>query len=130
MRRACAIIVRVIALDSEGRKIPSVPASYTASYEDNGWVTLRRADAPGQFAHAWLACEAGGNGAWLIVGPRAWVDDVVALVANSWATLGDLHADNGGPATQVKAAWLAAHGAGTIVPARMAGFDDDDGEAL
>ena len=24
--------------------------------------------------------------------------------------------------------WLTEHGAGTVVPVRMAGYDDDDGE--
>lgn len=129
MRRASAIVVRAIALDEVGQKIPALPAAYSASYEDNGWVTLRRDDAPGLFAHAWLACEAGGNGAWVIVGPRAWVDAIVALASRAWATLADLRADGGAVAVAVKNAWLARHGAGTVVPVRMAGFGDDDAEA-
>ena len=128
MRRACAIVVRAIALDAEGRKVPAVPASWSAQYEDNGWVTLRRDAQPGAFMHAWLACEASGSGAWVIVGPRAWVDAVAALASRAWATLADLRADGGAVAVAVKTAWLARHGAGTVVPVRMAGFGDDDAE--
>lgn len=126
-RRSAAIVVRAFALDANGNKVPVVPAGWTAIYEDAGWVTLRRASMPGAFMHAWLACEQGANGVWLLVGPRAWVDAIVALVQYAWSSLPALRADNGAAATQVKAAWVAQHGSAVVV-SRVAGFLDDDGE--
>jgi len=128
VRRSAAIVVRAIDL-LDGYKIPRVPASWRVTPECDGWVTLHpdtsRLDL---FVHAWLACEASGSGAWVIFGPRAMVDAIVALASRSWASLPDLRADGGPVATQVKAAWAARWGAGTTVPIRAAGYHEDDGE--
>lgn len=131
MPRAIAIAVRPWTTNAGGQKVPTVPAQWTAVYEDNGWCTVRHAD--GRWFHAWLACENGANAAFVVEGPRAIVDFIVGSSSRAWATLNDLRADGGAVALAVKAAWLARWEdlgePGVIrVRARIAGYLDDDGE--
>lgn len=126
-RRACALVVRAVVV-IDGYKVPSVPGSWDVTPEADGWSTLYplgRATNPDVYVHAFLGAET-TSGAWFITGPRAVVDQIVALATRSWATLGELRADNGAVATAVKTAWIARWG-GAVIPYRMAGYDEDDG---
>lgn len=126
MRRSAAVVVRPVVV-VDGQKTPAVPPTWRVVPECDGWTTLypnpERVDL---FVHAWLACETTA-GAFVIFGPRALVDAIVAAASRSWTSLAALRADNGAVATAVKTAWLARWG-GAVLPFRVAGYDEDDGE--
>ena len=129
MRRDTAIVVRALVVDAESRPSPAVPVGWDVIVEAGGWCTLYplgREARPDAWIHALLVARDGSNGAWVILGPRAIVDRIVAVAARSWTDLAALRADGGAVATRLKAAWEG--GVGTTVRARMASFLDDDGE--
>ena len=124
-----------------GQKTPKVPATWTVIPESSGWCTVYPNWPDSRFIHCRCCAVSGANAFFALFGPRAWLDQIAALVTYSWPSIAALRADNGTVATQIKAAWLDDRQKdqnGTIVNGlepiqklrqRMAGFADDDGEA-
>lgn len=139
--RSCILVVRQIVTVA-GVATPKVPAGWDVLTESNGWCTIWPGGrtAQGQVIHARMMVQQGANGAFILFGPRTWLDQIQALVTNSWASIAALRADSGATATTIKAAWLddrARDSQGVLLApsdpivalrARMAGFESDDGE--
>lgn len=126
---------------ARGQKVPKVPAGWTVIPESGEWSTLYPNYPDSRFIHARCCAVSGANALFALFGPRAWLDQIAAIVTYSWPSIAALRADNGTVATQIKAAWLddrLRDQNGTLINGsepvqmlrhRMAGFSDDDGES-
>ena len=117
-------------------KTPRVPAGWDVVPECFGFASLYPNGRGGIVVHSLCAAVSGANGLFVLFGPRAALDKIAAIVANSWPSVANLRADTGAVAQQVKAAWPDDRSEAQIsngdpvvaIRSRMAGFLDDDGE--
>lgn len=108
MARSYLIVQRAV-VDTVAGAIPQLPAGWDCLVESNGWVSiwpLGRVNRPDVFLSAWLAVRISNQGCWVLLGNSTYLTQIQALVANSWASVAALRADNGATATAIKNAWV------------------------